>query len=67
MEGEREGEKHPRERETLISCLSHVPCLGTEPATWACAPNGNRTGDFFVLWDDAQPTEPPTQGYMHNF
>ena len=24
-EGEREGEKHQRERETSISCLSHTP------------------------------------------
>ena len=35
-EGEREGEKHQCDRETLISCLSYEPQLGTEPATQAC-------------------------------
>ncbi|KAF6106507.1 sperm-tail PG-rich repeat containing 4 [Phyllostomus discolor] len=30
-EGEREGEKHPHERKTWISCLSSIPQQGTKP------------------------------------
>ena len=45
---EREGEKHQCEREASISCLSHVPQLGTEPATQACAPTANWTCDLTV-------------------
>ena len=32
-EGKREGDNHPCERETLISCLLYAPQLGVEPAT----------------------------------
>ena len=28
----------------------------------ACALTGTQTGDFFALWDDAQPTEPHQPG-----
>ena len=35
--GEREGEKHQCERETLIDCLLYAPLLGSESATQACA------------------------------
>ena len=42
-DGEREGEKHPCEREISISCILHPPRLGTEPATQACALTGNQT------------------------
>ena len=45
-EGKREGENHQCERETSISCLSYAPCLGTKPATWACAPTRKRTGNL---------------------
>ena len=37
-EGEREGEKHQS------AVASHVPLLGTWPATQACALTGNGTG-----------------------
>ena len=41
-------------------------CLGTEPATQACALTGNRTGDWrpFALRDDIQPTEPHRSGLI---
>ena len=45
-EGEREGEKHRRERGTWISCCSWAPCPGTKPTTQACALTENRTSDL---------------------
>ena len=36
-EGEKEGEKHQCETETLTGSLSHAPRLGTKPATQAGA------------------------------
>ena len=47
-EGEREGEKQRCERETSIGCLSHVPWLGTEPATQACALTRNQILNLLV-------------------
>ena len=38
---EREKDRNLDVRQTLISCLSHVPNQGTWPATQACALNGN--------------------------
>ena len=42
----REGE---RQRETSISCPSHVSQLGTKPTTQACALTWNQTSDFLLL------------------
>ena len=36
--------------------------LGTEPTTQAFAFTRNQTGDLFVLWDNAQPTDPQWSG-----
>ena len=47
-EGEREGAKHWCLREVLIGCLSHVPKLGTCPATQACALTGNQICNLLV-------------------
>ena len=44
-EGEREGEKHGRERETLMGRLLHAPSQG-RPSTQACALTGNHTSDL---------------------
>ena len=41
MEGGREGEKQPCERETSIGCLLYVPRLDTEHASQACALTGD--------------------------
>ena len=43
---EKEEEKHRCERETSIGCLSYASCVGTKPATQACALTQNQTGDF---------------------
>ena len=65
-EGEREGEKHQCERKTLISYLSYIPWPGTEPATKAYAPSGNRTGNL-SLWGFRGPTNWATliRAYLH--
>ena len=47
-EGEREGDKHPCVRDTLISCFSREPNWGTWATTQACALTGNRTCDLLV-------------------
>ena len=47
-EGEREGEKQCCERETSIGCLLYVPLLQTEPASLACAPTRNGTGNLVL-------------------
>ena len=47
-EGEGEGDNHQCERETLISCLLHMPQPGTKPTTQACALTGNQTSDLLV-------------------
>ena len=60
-EGEREGEKHRCERETLIGCLLHVPQLGTKLATQVWALTGNHWQPF-GLQDNTQPTEPQWPG-----
>ena len=36
--------------EKLIGCPSYASQPGTKPATQACVPIGNRTGDLFALW-----------------
>ena len=48
-EGEREGEKHGRERETLMGRLLHAPSQG-RPSTQARALTGNHTSDL-ALWE----------------
>ena len=45
-EGEREGEKHQCERQTSISCPSHMPQPETDPATQARALTRNPTGSL---------------------
>ena len=47
-EGEREAEKNPCERETLISSFSFVPQPGTEPTSQACVWTGNRTNNLLL-------------------
>ena len=49
-EGENKGEKHQCERQTSISCLSHLPWLGTGPwsTTQACALTRNRTSNLLL-------------------
>ena len=61
-EGEREGEKHPCERETSISCLSHtpnwgpglqprhVPWLGIEPVTFLFTAEPHQSGLICFLF-----------------
>ena len=61
-EGEREGEKHPGEKETLIGCLLSAPQPGTEPTTQAYALTGNWIQGLVVYGMTFQPTEPPGQG-----
>ena len=60
LERRKEGEKHQCGRETLISCLSHIPCLGMESTTQALALTGNPTGDL----EDAQPMSHTHQGLL---
>ena len=55
-EGEREGEKHRRGRETSIGCLSHAPNGPGDPNWQPC-----------TLRDHAQPTELHRQGCMVTF
>ena len=47
-EGEREGEKHRCERETLIGCFSHAPQQQTKPATQACALTRHQTSNLLL-------------------
>ena len=61
-EGEREGEKHWRDRETPIGCLQHTPQPGTKPATPAGCPDWESNQQPSTLWDDTQPTEPHQSG-----
>ena len=53
-------------RKTLIGCLSHIPRLGIEPATWVCALTGNRTGSISVNGTMLQPTVPHQPGQYNN-
>ena len=67
MEGEREEEKHQRERETLIGCFMHVHNPGTEPTTQAHAcPERESNWRLYILWNNAQPTEPHQSGMQDN-
>ena len=50
-------------RKILIGGFSYAHRLGTEPATQACALNGNQPGDLSLYEDDAQPTESHWSGY----
>ena len=51
-----EGREKEKVRERNISVWLPLvrPSVGTWPATQACALAGNRTGDLFGLWDNAQ-------------
>ena len=64
-EGEREGEKHWCERETRISCLSHVPQQEIEPITQAYALTGNWTHILLFYEMMLQPTEPHWLGCIY--
>ena len=65
-EGEREGDKHQCERETLIGQLPLI----CDP-TWdqACnpgmCPDQESNPQPFHLWDDTRPTEPHQPGLTH--
>ena len=61
-EGEREGEKHRCERETLLGCLSYTPQPGIEPATQACALTGNQAGDSLLCRTTPNPLSHTGQG-----
>ena len=58
-EGDKKGEKHQCERETLIGCLSHVPPPGTKPATWALT---GTDVNLLTSRDNTQPTEAHRSG-----
>ena len=62
--GERRGKGG---RETLISCLSNVPPLGTKPTTQASALTRNWTRDFSIYGVMLQPTEPHWPGQYQDF
>ena len=50
----REGEKHPCERETSVSCLSYIPCLTRDKACKVSkCPDQELTLQCFCLQDDA--------------
>ena len=55
-EGERDGEKH----QCVVA--SHMPLMGTWPATWACALNGNRTCNPLVRRLALNPLSHTSQG-----
>ena len=62
-EGERDGEKHLCERETLVGCLSFLPWPpGIKPAVQACALTRNLNQQPIALQDNAQPTETHPSG-----
>ena len=61
MEGEREGEKHKYEKETLIGCLL------TESATQARALTGNRTSDLSLCGMMPYQLSRTLQGYTAAF
>ena len=66
-EGEKEGEKQWSERETMISCLSHVPQSGTQTYNAGKCPDQESNRRPFVWWDDSQPTEPHWSGLEQSF
>ena len=59
---EREGEKDWCGRETLITCFSHTPKLGTWLATQACALTRNGTSDLSVCRMTPIPLSNSSQG-----
>ena len=61
-EGEREGEKHQRERETSIGCLLYVSQPETKSTTQACVLTPESNGRPFILQNDPQTTGPQESG-----
>ena len=66
-EGQREGEKHRCDRETLTGCLLYVPQPGIEPTAWICTLTRNQTCDFLVYRLTLRPTEPHWPGQKFKF
>ena len=61
MEGEREGEKH----QCVVA--SHMPLLGTWPATQPCALTGNGTDDPLVPRPVLSPLSHTSQGHTMEY
>ena len=61
-EGEREGEKHRCERETLIGCLWYTPQLGTEATAQACALPWNPSDHLLVCGPTPNQLSHTSQG-----
>ena len=68
--GRGEGTQEERERNVdvggkQIGCLPHTPRPGTEPATQACAPTRNRTGDLSLCGTLPNPLSQAVQASAH--
>ena len=61
-EGEREGEKHPCERKTAISCLLYTPEPQTKPTSQACTLTGNRTFNLLLYGTVLNPLSHTSHG-----
>ena len=61
----REGEKHQRVRETLISGLLITPQLWTKPTTQPCVVTGNRTSNPLLYSSDAQQSHTSQGNVSH--
>lgn len=57
----REGKRNRDMSETSMGCLLYPPPLGTESATWVCAPSRNPPGDLLVY----RTTKPYRPGLRH--
>ena len=66
MEGEREGEKHPCVRDTMIGCLSHAPNWDLARNPRMC-PDWESNGRPFGSQDGAQSPEPHQPGKQKIF
>ena len=60
-EGEREGEKH----QCVVAC--HMPPMGTQLTTQACALTGNQTGDPLVHRPALNPLSHTSQGHWLSY
>ena len=66
-EGEREAEKHPCVRETLIGFLSHTSRPGSRPKTQSWALTGNRTGDLSLCGTTLNPLSNTTILFLNQY